>query len=634
MLLINRKTVHLAIVVLLGLLVYANTLQVPFYFDDYTNIINIPLVKNLAHFSDITTDQGYGRRYFGFLTFALNYRFHGLDVTGYHLVNTAIHLAAALLVYRLVSLTFRTPCFSSGRHDEGVDPRAGFVALLAALLFVAHPLQTQAVTYIVQRFASLAAMLYLLSLTCYIRARLCRIEPGGRAVTALAWLAAALVSALLAMLTKETAFTLPIVILLYELLFFTGRLKRKLLAIACAVPVLAGSAVTLWALSSGRPVGEFIGYLDRATRQMTDMSRWDYLATQCRVMVTYLRLVLVPLGQRLEYDYPVYRTFLTPPVYLSAALLCALLAAAVYCLYLSGRRENQQGSAAAPLRIIAFGIFWFFITHMIESGLIPIIDVIFEHRMYLPSAGLFMAIAAAVSLAGEREAVVPGWPRWQVLLGAAGVVLLLAVMTVARNHVWRDEIALWEDNAGKSLEKGRILLHLGTAYERRGDLVNAELAYREASYLSPDQPFSVIDLGRIYLQQGRLDDALKQFRTALEIDPGLAEAHNNIGKIHELKLQYDEALKEYLLAVTIKPFLAETHTNIGSLYVRQKRYAEALQAYDKAIASAPEYERAYIERGMALMASGRKSEALADFRRVLQINPANIEAAEQLRKGL
>jgi len=634
MLLINRKTIHLAIIAVLGVIIYANTLQVPFYFDDYTNIINIPLVKNLAHFTDFTSvDQGVGRRYIGYLTFALNYRFHGLDVTGYHLVNIAIHIVASLLVYRLVSLTFRTPHLSEGLDRDAAEARAGFPALLAALLFVAHPLQTQAVTYIVQRFASLAAMLYLLSLTCYIRARLIRNEPGKRAVTAVAWLAAALVSALMAMMTKETAFTLPIVILLYEVLFFTGRLKRKLLAIACAVPLLAGSVVTLWAVSSGRPVMEFIGYLDKATRLQTEMSRLDYLATQCRVIVTYLRLVLLPLGQRLEYDYPVYHTFLTSPVYLSAALLCALLAAAVYCLYLSRRPDNAHDNRAALLRVIAFGIFWFFITNTIESSMIPIVDVIFEHRMYLPSAGLFMAIAAAVSLAGEAGSVIPGWPGTKILLVVSGAVLLLAGMTVARNHVWRDEVTLWEDNAEKSLEKGRILLHLGTAYERRGDLVNAELAYREASELSPDQPFSALDLGRIYLLQGKLDDAVKQFRNALAIDPTLAEAHNNIGKIYELKKQDAEALKEYLQAVKLKPYLAETHTNIGDLYARQKRHAEALQEYDKAIASAPEYEQAYINRGKALAATGRNGEARTDFQRALQINPSNAEAAEQLRRA-
>jgi protein O-mannosyl-transferase len=629
----NRKIVPVSLIVVLGLIVYANTLHVPFFFDDFVNIIDIPLVKNLSHFAGAASAGGeYGRRYFGYLTFALNYRFGGLNVTGYHLVNITIHLTAALLVYRLVTLTFRTPYLPEGPDPEKAGSGAVFPALLAALLFVAHPLQTQAVTYIVQRFASLSAMLYLLSLTCYIQARLSRFEPGGRAAAAWAWLAGALLAALLALATKETAFTLPFAILLYELMFFTDRaaMKRKLLAVACALPALALSGAALWAVKSGRPLMDIFSVIDKATRLQTDMSRWDYLATQCRVLVTYLRLVLFPLGQRLDYDYPVYHTFLTPPVFLSGALLCALFAVAVYCLFLSRTKEGRQDNDAALFRIIAFGIFFFFIAHAVESSVIPIVDVIFEHRMYLPSAGLFMSMAAAVALVGRQNALMPGWPGVRVLIGSACVVLLLAGLTVARNRLWRDEAALWEDNAWKTPKKGRVLLNLGSASERNGDLEGAESAYLAAGELMPGQPFSSLDLGRIYLQLGRLDDALAQFKTALAIDPTMAEVYNNMGKIHELKMEYDEALEDYRKAVKLKPYLAATHSNIGVLYARQKRYEEAIQEYDKAVASAPEYQPAYINRGTAFLAIGRTGEAIADFQKVLQINPANKEAAQLL----
>ena len=143
--------------------------------------------------------------------------------------------------------------------------------------------------------------------------------------------------------------------------------------------------------------------LDDASRLQTGMSRWDYLATQFRVLVTYLRILLLPIGQHVDYDYPVSRSFLEPRVLLSAVVLCSLFGCAIYCLYLARQRGRTDGknTDAALLTMIAFGIFWFFITHAIESSLIPIVDVIFEHRMYLPSAGIFMAVAAAVSLAGE-----------------------------------------------------------------------------------------------------------------------------------------------------------------------------------------------------------------------------------------
>ena len=177
------------------------------------------------------------------------------------------------------------------------------------------------------------------------------------------------------------------------------------------------------------------------------MSRWDYLATECRVIVTYLRLLVFPIGQHLDYDYPLYNTFLNPAVLLSGALLCSLLVAAIYSQYLSRKIDDERSVLKC---VIAFGIFWFFITISIESSVIPIVDVIFEHRMYLPSAGLFMAAAACVSLYGGTNPRIPGWPRTWIVAGAAAVLVLLAGLTVARNQVWRNEVSFWEDNARKS----------------------------------------------------------------------------------------------------------------------------------------------------------------------------------------
>ena len=630
MTLLNRKSVHLALIVALGFLVYARTLHVPFVLDDYGSIVNNPLITDLNYFHKIDSGKGffgYGgfvSRNFGYLSFALNYRIHGLDLPGYHLVNIAIHLAAALFVYQLVLLTFRTPYFVNRREPGALRERAGFIALTAALLFVIHPIQTQAVTYLVQRLASLAALLYLVSLTCYVRGRLASHEPGRGRLAGLAWFAGALVSALLALKTKETSYTLPFTVLLYEMLFFHWALKKWVVASVSAAAALA-AAGTFWLVGSGNALSGVINRLDQATRLQTDMSRWDYLATQCRVIVTYLRLVLAPVRQRLDYDYPVYNSFLYPSVLLCALLLVALLAGAVFCLH------RSRGGGSPVLRLIAFGIFWFFITLSIESSIIPIVDVIFEHRMYLPMAGLMMAVAAALSLAGGESAALAGWPEKRYLAALAGVVVLFSGLTMARNELWRSEVGLWEDNTWKSPNKARVFLNLGSAAERAADLDGAEAAYKSASALDYAQPLSRLDLGRLYLQANRLDEALAQFREALQIDPALGEAHNNIGKIHEMGQRYDEALGEYLLAVKAKPYMAVPYCNIGFLYARQERYAEALEQYEKAIVRDPDYEQSYVNRGMTLLATGRRSEAVADFRRALQINPSSKEAALQLR---
>ena len=634
--LLNRKSVQIAIIVGLGILIYLNSLQVPFYFDDYIQIINVPLVKSFSYFTDpgsAKSFRGYGgfiSRYFGYLTFAVNYRLHGLNVTGYHLVNLAIHLLASVQLYLLVLLTYRTPYFRERCDPDRTAQRASFVALLAGLLFVAHPIQTQAVTYLVQRFASLAAMLYLVSLASYARARLIQCERGARSPAAWGWFLAALLSALLAVKSKETSFTLPLMVIAYEFLFFTRELRKK--AVVICLAFAAGAVALLWYRLPGGSLGQIMSRLDSATRVASDASRLDYLATQCRVIVTYLRLLLVPIGQRLDYDFETSHTFLDPEVLGAAAILGALLAAALYLLYRSSKRHPEAEETNVQLRVIGFGVIWFFITLSIESSLIPIADVIFEHRMYLPAAGLFLAAAAVLSLLRGAGAPIPGWPGKPVLAGAGLVVLVLGGLTVARNQLWSDEVAFWQDNAAKSPQKGRVLLNLGRAQERKGDLAGAERSYRRASAIWPDQTDSIVNLGLIYTQADRLPEALVQFKAALAVDPNLAEAHNNLGKVYGMQGQLDAALKEFLQAVKLKPTLAEPYSNIGYVYALQQHYPEALKSYQKCLELDPDYQQAYVNRANALLATGRKKEAAADLRRLLELDPANREAIEQLRR--
>jgi protein O-mannosyl-transferase len=586
---------------------------------------------------------GFVQRYVGNLTFALNYRFNGLNVTGYHLVNIAIHLSASLLVYRLVSLTFRTPFFSGYRSQPEAAARIRFVALLAALLFVVHPLQTQAVTYIVQRLASLAAMFYLLSLTCYARARISQIGPQRSSYTAAAWFAAALLSAGLAMRTKEISFTLPFVVVLYELFFCTGApradglksgsAKKMAIAGVLAAAAVAGSVAVFSNRFSGGSLGEIINSIDKATRLQSSLPRLDYLATQCRVLVTYLRLLILPVGQRLEYDYPPSHSFLDLDVLFCLALLLLLFAAALYCLLLSRRKAAQPGPTAPLLRLCAFGIFWFFITISIESSLIPIVDVIFEHRMYLPSAGLFLALSCLISLAGGTGKV-PGWPRMRVLGGVALALVLLAGATLARNALWRDEASFWRDNALKSPQSSRVFHNLGRALENRGDLAGAEAAYRHAAGITgPDRADPLVSLGLIHIKEGRLADALAESQEAVAIAAGSGAAHNNIGMIYGIIGKSDEALGEFYEAARRNPNYAEPYNNIGFVYAQQKRYHEALQAYEKCLALDPGYAQAYVNRGAVFLATGRADQAIVDFRRALQINPSNADAAAQLRQA-
>ena len=470
------------IIIAVGFLAYCNTFQVPFVFDDDFNIVTNPAIRNFTLFPDIfVRNLGAPHRPVGYFTLALNYRLHGLDVTGYHIFNLGVHLINALLVYVLVRLTFRTPWFG----DRPEDQRPGsetVIALFAALIFVAHPVQTQAVTYIIQRLASLATFFYLLSLVSYVKARLVQIrQPKGAVVGLVAWYLLALSAAFLAMKTKEIAFTLPVMALCYELIFFRGPVVRRL---AGLLPImLTMMVIPLTLMRGGNSPLALIDEVGEVTRVLTPVSRMDYLLTQFRVIVTYFRLLVFPVDQRLDYDYPVFHSLFSVEVFVSFLLLAALAGCAAVLLVraTSGKAANQGRS-----RFISFCILWMFIAFSIESSIIPIADVIFEHRIYLPSIGFCMVAAFLATTYLPSRVGVP-------LLVCA--VVLLGGATFKRNLVWGDEVRLWLDNLAKSPTRAGFIPSWGRPTGGgRDDLTVADL--QPATRQGPKRPGGIQQPGQ------------------------------------------------------------------------------------------------------------------------------------------
>jgi hypothetical protein len=371
---------HFVIIAIVGVIAYSNSFHVPFQWDGIDLIVKNSSLKDLGNFIGINTLKS--NRYTGYLTFALNYKLHGLQVTGYHVFNLFVHVLNAFLCYALLIFSFRTPSLDG--ISSRINPR--YAAILAGLLFVSHPIQTEAVTYIVQRFASLATFFYLASILSYVKSRM-----SGRKAERIIFYVLSLISAVLAMKTKEIAFTLPLVITLYEYMFFSNSVKKRLLWLA---PLLITMLIIpIGVLGIEKPLDEIIGGVDEATR-IRDITRYDYFLTQSSVLVTYLRLLVFPISQHLYYDHPIYHSLLNPEVFLSILFLFEILVLGIYLLFVS-RFTNH------PSRIIAFGIFWFFIALSVESSIIPL-HVIYEHRVYLPSAGDFMAFAVGALILVEK----------------------------------------------------------------------------------------------------------------------------------------------------------------------------------------------------------------------------------------
>ncbi len=612
----SRTVIAILLIAATGLLAYFNTFTVPFQFDDVSNIERNPIVKDLRYFTDLPglsrlEKSGlyyvpYRSRYVGYLSFALNYYFHGLDVAGYHITNLVIHCINALLVYWIVALTFRTPFFRT--RNSGLDARG--IALFSALLFVAHPVQTQAVTYIVQRFTSLAALFYLLSLALYVRWRTVSFPapdagPETHRLRSALWYLASLISAVLAMKTKETAFTLPVAIALYELLFCEGNPRRRLLFVTPFLLTLLIIPLTL--VGVDRPLGALLNDMGDKTALMGPLTRGEYLATQLRVIVTYLRLLVLPVGQNLDYDYPVFRTFIAPEVLLSLLLHLALIGAAVF-LWLRSRRTTPL------LRLPAFGVFWFYLTLSVESSIVPIADVIFEHRLYLPSVGACIALTACAFIAAQQS----GKGRWLVPV-LAGAVIIFSGAAFARNRIWQSEVSLWEDVVRKSPERSRGYHNLGLAYIKNNEMLKALGAYSKAIALDPYEPSAYTNRGIIYYALGQFERALEDHTKTIAFDPGLPNSYVNRGLVYAALRRYGEAVRDYSKAIELDPSSPEAYNNRGNAYDDSGRPGKALADYSTAIALNPYYGSAYYNRGMVQARLGRSGPARSDFEKACSL---------------
>lgn len=394
---------------ILGLLIYSNTFGAEFHYDDFHNIVENPAVHNL--FQPQLVWQSHKDRFLTYLSFALNYHFGKTNVWGYHLINILIHIATSFSVYLFVILLFRTPRLATQRLNSNR------IALAAALLFLCHPIQIQAVTYIVQRAASLATLFYVSACILYLRARL---KP-----TSISYWNAVTVTAA-AMFTKQTAFTLPLALILLEYLFFPSHSYYSFMKrVRFLLPFLATMAIPLWVRSSWAAEATARGEVAQFA-ETGEITPFSYFSTQFSVIVTYIRLVLWPTGFSIYHGFPILG-LLEPRTLLSLALLL-LIALSGFLI-----RKKQPW--------IAFGIFWFFLTLSVESSFLPIHHLIFEHRMYLPMAGVCLTFATLLSQVLKNQKI------FATLLTI--LVITLSTLTYRRNFVWRTSKSLWEDTESK-----------------------------------------------------------------------------------------------------------------------------------------------------------------------------------------
>jgi len=585
--------------VLFGSIIYSHILNAPFIFDDFSSVVDSEIIKDfktaLKKYSD--------NRYVTLLSFAFNYVLGGLKPFGYHFLNNLIHIINALLVYYLVIVTFDTPFFRSYIDNESARSSRYFMAFSSAFVFITHPIQTQAVTYIAQRATSMATLFYLLSLLMYIKWRLRKSQERGgegkgweiqtrrlkRVASAYALYAISIMSAVLAMKTKAIAFTLPVIITLYEFYFFynpsfTMKTNLKWKRFLYLFPLLLTIfIIPLNMLNINLPVETILENADKFSRETPAIDRTDYLFTQFRVIVTYLRLLVCPVNQNLDYRYPVYHSFLNIHVFLSFLFLSTIITVAVYLFYRSkNANKNLKCSgdqyAALYIRLISFGILWFFITLAVESSIIPIRDVIFEHRLYLPSIGFFIACISLANCIIHRMKI-------KVILVVL-IVLLLSVSTYYRNTLWQDPQKLWEDVIEKAPNNVRAYNELGAIFRDEEKYTEAMEQFENALKINKNYAFTYYNIGYIQYKLGAYEDALAYFREALKFKLAAQlhmDIYNSIGITYSEMGNDTDAVHAFKKAIEILPGSIIPYNNLGRQYSKMGKFDQAIEIFEKGL---------------------------------------------------
>ncbi len=590
-----------AIIALAAIAAYQNSFAGAFLLDDNVWIVENTSIRHLWPIWPLlfppNTTMVSGRPLVSF-TLAVNYALGGTNVWGYHAVNLAIHVLAAWTLFGIARRTLMLP-----RLREQFGAAATPLALAATLVWTVHPLQTAAVTYVIQRTEALVGLFYLLTLYCVIR-------DATSTSRTIWWRLAATMACLLGMATKEVMATAPVIVLLYDRTFLAGSFREALRRRTGLYLALAATwSVIAWSLIS---TGFHDGTTGFAVRKFT---WWSYLLTQPGVLVHYLRLVFWPSGLCLDYGWPAART--AGEIVFPAIFGAGLFGLTVWALV----KRSAWGFLGA----------WFFIVLAPTSSFVPILDAAFEHRMYLPLAAVAVGLAAGGYLASRRLIRTPS-PALPIVGGSLTIFtcVVLGILTFQRNVDYSSDLLIWEDTVAKAPRNERAQSNLGAALALRGLFDEALVCYRKALEIKPDFAEAHYNLGVALARRGQVDEAIAHYRQVLKIKPDFADAHNNLGNALADRGQVDEAVAYYRKALEIKPDFAGAHNNLGMALAGRGQDDEAIAHYRKSLEIMPDYAGVHYNLGKVLAGRGQVDEAMAHYRKALEIMPDYAEAHHSL----
>lgn len=584
---------------------YINSLNASWQYDDYGNIVhNTKVHASQWSWSQIKQSGSAGLesqiigRPLAYLTFALNYKIGGLNVVGYHLFNLVVHLIASLFLYLFIRDSLNLPSLKERYAGQAVP-----IAVLATALWATHPIQVTAVTYIVQRMASMAGMFYIMVMYFFLKYRIT-----GRT----AYAVAAVIGGLCALLTKENTVMMVYAILLYDFLLLRGAGGLK-----SAKFIAWGAGLTLLLAMMGLLYTNFDLQQLVASYAIRPFTPVERLLTQPRVIFFYLGLLAMPMTSRMTllHDIEISHNLWTP---WSTAPAAAGVIICIAALGLFSRRS--------PL--LAFSGLFFFLNHLIEGSFLNL-EMIYEHRNYIPSMLIFLAPAIIAVKSFHYFRYRPSF-QWMIAGGALLMLLSNSSVTIAYNRIFKTELSLWRHAVKRAPDLSLAHSNLGTAYWEQGVWDKARDEFFKAHSL--DRYFNLFHKGVVLFnlglyvseQDGDYAQAAGHFLRAKSYYPQNNRIWYHLGIMQVAIGERIEALKTVSAAISRWPKKPELHYLSALIHLKGKSFTQAVQEADRALELNPDHGGALMVKAQCYKGKGEYGRAIEYWNGFMALEPKNL----------
>ncbi len=583
----------------LAWIAYYNSLNGVFFFDDIRHLVENPkdiddTLRSLFHNPHLP-----GRAVVD-LTFALDYYFHELRTPGYHAVNICIHGLNGFLLFLLIQkLLLSLSRAEKNNEQESSQKFIRYLPCVISFLFIVHPLFTSCVNYIIQRYTLMATTFYLLGFLFYMQARY------SRGCKRWAWFLGTIICYWLSFRSKEIALTLPLILLVYEMLeeidnptLFKALLKRSaLLLVVFGIAAIVLLHQSGWFQSSGARL----------------WSPWQQFQAESRAFVHYWKMLFLPISRWLNIDHDFRISGLFLDMWASLALLFHV---SLITLSWTAAKKGHK--------LIGLGTGWFYIS-LFPYWLVPEADLLVNYKIYLPGIGFFLILTDVIWWGYLKK--VSQYFLYAVL---CGVITAGIIGTWKRNPIYQSELHLWEDASRKSPEKPRVLNNRGYIHYSSKDYYRALPVFDRAIRLDPGYTEAYINRGSLNFSLRRYEKALSDFNNALQLKPDSIKVLINQGNTNIKLGYYDRAQQSFEKAIRLEPLNPEIYLNRGVFYFTLRQYDKALPDFNRVIKLAPLYTDAYINRGSLYFSRGEYDKALIDYNRAIELEPDSSKAHTNL----